>query len=305
MTRSSWGGRDHRTHDASGLIDIAPLAGEAGVAHLQRLDCLLIAATSAPAVGSGRSTLASMEHHHAAHHGLSEVGRVIENDVGRLAAQLQEHSLQCRRAFLHHATADGGRAGERDQIHARIGDVAFRRPCAGSAEVTTFTTPGGRPTSAASSPMYVPINGVSGAGFRTTVQPASKCSDDPADVRIQRNIPRRDGADNADGVGGSRYSQYRSLLAAEVPRSLFPLHQREAFEQAVHPEQRAVRPARGGRGMESRPRSARYRRASAGSRTEDRDTSSSARNGSAWFARPVGPIEGAPGRRRSLRRRLA
>ena len=44
---------------------------------------------------------------------------------------------------------------------------------AGSLEVTTLKTPGGKPACAASSPMMVAGLGVLGAGFSTTVQPAS------------------------------------------------------------------------------------------------------------------------------------
>src|SRR5262245_40065673 len=51
----------------------------------------------------------------AAEQRVVEVG-VVEDDRGRLAAELEEHPLHRRRALLHDALADDGRARERDQV---------------------------------------------------------------------------------------------------------------------------------------------------------------------------------------------
>ena len=60
-----------------------------------------------------------------------EVG-VVEHDRGRLAAELEEQPLHRRRALLHDPLADGGRAGERDQVDLRrqrelLADEVVRR----------------------------------------------------------------------------------------------------------------------------------------------------------------------------------
>ena len=68
--------------------------------------------------------------------------------------------------------ADRGRAGEADHVDVRRLARA-RRPAPASAEVTTLTTPGGKPTSCMISASSRMASGSCGAGFITTVQPAA------------------------------------------------------------------------------------------------------------------------------------
>src|SRR5690606_9844777 len=52
--------------------------------------------------------------------GRVEVG-VVEDDEGRLAAQLEEHARQVLGGGGHDLASGGGGAGERDQVDARVG----------------------------------------------------------------------------------------------------------------------------------------------------------------------------------------
>ena len=72
-----------------------------------------------------RAALAGVEHQHRHGDVHLEVRRIVEHDLGRLAAQFEEHALQRSGALLHDALADAGRAGERDQVDARIGHQHF------------------------------------------------------------------------------------------------------------------------------------------------------------------------------------
>ena len=100
-----------------------------------------------------------------------EVG-VGEDDVRRLAAELERHPLDRLRGAGGDPAADLGRAGERD-----LGDVgvldqaAARRPSPGPA--TTLSTPSGSPASSAIRSSSSAVSGVSSAGFSTTVLPAA------------------------------------------------------------------------------------------------------------------------------------
>ncbi len=57
---------------------------------------------------------------HGARHGRVHIG-VVEDQEGRVAAQLQTHLLDGVRRLLHQQTADLGRAGEADLAHRLIG----------------------------------------------------------------------------------------------------------------------------------------------------------------------------------------
>jgi hypothetical protein len=101
-----------------------------------------------------------------------EVG-VLEDDVGRLAPQLEEETLQRGRALLHDPAAHGGRAGERDEIDPGVGDQVLGHAL--SEVVTTWNTPGGKSVrSATRRPMRVAFHGVLGAAFKMTVLPVAR-----------------------------------------------------------------------------------------------------------------------------------
>jgi hypothetical protein len=63
-----------------------------------------------------------------------------------------------------------------DPVNATLSTPSWRTRCApvvGPSPGTTLTTPGGMPTSAASSAIRSAVSGVAASGFRTTVQPAA------------------------------------------------------------------------------------------------------------------------------------
>ena len=128
--------------------------------------------------------------------GRLEVG-VGEDDVGRLAAQLERHPLDRRRGARGDPAADLGRAGEGD-----LGDVGVldqplrRRRCPGPA--TTFSTPSGSPASSAIRSSSSAVSGVSSAGFSTTVLPAASAGADLPGGDRQREVPGHDQADDAE-----------------------------------------------------------------------------------------------------------
>ena len=63
---------------------------------------------------------------------------------------------------------------------------------------TMLSTPAGRPISCAASASMKALSGASSAGFSTTVHPAASAGRDLADHLVQRVVPRRDAADDAD-----------------------------------------------------------------------------------------------------------
>ncbi len=102
---------------------------------------------------------------------LSEIGAIGEDDVRRLAAELEADALQVALpGILHQQLADGAGAGERDHVDVvverqRLARFARRNPG------TTLRTPGGRPASSASSPILSAVSGDCSAGFSMTELP--------------------------------------------------------------------------------------------------------------------------------------
>ena len=120
--------------------------------------------------GAGRADLAGIEEDAG---GRSfgrgfEIG-IVENDVGRLAAELERDALEVAGRALHDSAADAGRAGEGDLVDVGVIDQRVADDAAGP--VTTLKTPAGRPASSASSAMRSADSEVSSAGFITMVQP--------------------------------------------------------------------------------------------------------------------------------------
>ncbi len=121
---------------------------------------------------SGVAGLAGVEvdPHEGARDGRLEVG-IGEDDVGRLAAELEGDPLERAPGLLTDLPAHLGRAGEGDLVDARVVDQAA--PVSPS-PVSTLSTPPGIPASSASSPMRSAVSGVCSAGLSTTVQPAAR-----------------------------------------------------------------------------------------------------------------------------------
>ena len=99
-----------------------------------------------------------------------EVG-IVEDDEGRFAAQLQVSALEARGGGFRHPHAHLRRAGERHHAHQRM--THQRLPATAPTPVITLKTPGGNPTSAASSASMSVVRGVSSLGLITIVLPAA------------------------------------------------------------------------------------------------------------------------------------
>ena len=76
-----------------------------------------------------------------------------------------------RRDRGHDRPARARLAGERDAVDVAGGAVSASPAPSGPNPCTTFSTPGGRPASSASSPSRVAVSGVCSAGLSTAVQP--------------------------------------------------------------------------------------------------------------------------------------
>ncbi len=73
------------------------------------------------------------DHEGREHGGRGEVG-IVEQDHGRLAAELQEDPLDRAAGRLHDPAAGGGGTGEGDHVHARVGGQQFAGLDAGGGE---------------------------------------------------------------------------------------------------------------------------------------------------------------------------
>ena len=65
---------------------------------------------------------------------------------------------------------------------------------------TTLSTPAGRPASMNAAASRSPISGVIGDGLKTTVLPGCQRRTDLATGEVEREVPRRDHADDADRI---------------------------------------------------------------------------------------------------------
>ena len=125
-----------------------------------------------------------------------EVG-VGEDDVGRLAAELERDALdrrRRRRAAI--PRPDLGRAGEGDLGHVGVLDEPLPADRPGPA--TTLSTPSGSPASSAIRSSSSAVSGVSSAGLRTTVLPAASAGRDLPGGDHQREVPGHDQPDDAE-----------------------------------------------------------------------------------------------------------
>ena len=95
-------------------------------------------------------------------------GRVLEHDVGGLAAEFQGEAGAGRRGDPADLPTDLGRPGERHLVDP---GVAGERRAGAPAPVTMLTTPGGSSASAMISPSARAVSEVVSAGLSTTVLP--------------------------------------------------------------------------------------------------------------------------------------
>ena len=159
-----------------GTLDVARIGrvpvGDIAEPVLHDRDALVVARAWEQHPGQHDTALAPMDAHGPGHGELGlEVG-VVEHDVRRLAAQLEEEPLERRGALLHDPAPHGRRTGERDQVDPGIGDEVLGHRL--SEVVTTWKTPAGKSVrSAANRPMRVAFQGVLGAALRITVLPVA------------------------------------------------------------------------------------------------------------------------------------
>ncbi len=116
-----------------------------------------------------------------------------------------------------------------NEIMSTSGEPVSTSPtAAGSDAVTTLNTPGGMSVSSATSlPIHVAAYGVSGAGFSTTVQPGRERGRDLREVQHEREVPRRDRADDPDGLADDEPVRVEAeeLVVAELVLPLVAVDQ--------------------------------------------------------------------------------
>jgi ParB family chromosome partitioning protein len=107
-------GRDHRTAQRARLLRIT--GGDVRVDTVENRHALVVARPREQHPRRDGAALAGVHTRRDTQQTrLREIG-VLQHDRRRLAAELEEEALHRRRALLHDPLADGGRAGERDQI---------------------------------------------------------------------------------------------------------------------------------------------------------------------------------------------
>ena len=94
-----------------------------------------------------------------------------ENDIRRLAAELERDTLQALRGEFHDPPADLRRTGKGNLSDQGMGDESVADGRAGSRE--HLQTPGGNPAAWASSPSLRAVKGDRDAGLSTTQLPAA------------------------------------------------------------------------------------------------------------------------------------
>ena len=97
---------------------------------------------------------------------------IIEQDGGRLAAQLERDALHGRRAVAHDSLAHGHRAGERDLRDVGVAHELGADDCA-EARDHVAGGPSGVSPRAAPRPALCVCSELSSLGLMTTVQPAA------------------------------------------------------------------------------------------------------------------------------------
>ncbi len=163
------------------------------------------------------AALAGMEHQDGGGHGLGEVGGVFQDDGGGLAAEFEEDALHGFRALTHDMLADGGGAGEGDEVDARVGDQHLARHgrVGGGDDVEDARREAGFLRQLAEDDTGQRC--VRG-GFEDDGAAGEQRGDDLLGIDVKREIPRRDGADHADGLvhGLALRGEAVSLLGAVI-----------------------------------------------------------------------------------------
>ena len=143
--------------------------------------------------------------------GQVEVG-VVEDDDRVLAAELEVDPLEVLGAVSHARS----RPSSREPVSVITGTSGWRTrrsPTAPPPPWTMLTTPFGTPASSSSSTKRCPSAGVSVAGLKTTVFPATSAGRDLPRRDRDREVPGRDRADDPD-----RHAHRHVELVAELGR---------------------------------------------------------------------------------------
>ena len=120
-------------------------------------------------------------------------------------------------AALATSDAGAGRAGERHHVDVRDG-ATIASPTVGPSPLTRLNTPFGTPASCMTSAKMMALSGAISDGFSTMVQPAASAGRDLADDLVDRPVPRRDHAADADRLLGDQ-GRAAQLLELEVLRA--------------------------------------------------------------------------------------
>ena len=162
------------------------------------LDAFVVARARQEQPRCDRATLAGVHADHArTRQGRREVG-VVEDDVRRLAAELEEHPLERTGSACRDVLADRGRTGERDHVDARVAGehVADDRRIARRDDIEH--TGGMSVSSATSLPIQVARVRRVGRGLQDHRAACRERGRQLRQVQHEREVPRRDGAHDAD-----------------------------------------------------------------------------------------------------------
>ena len=185
-----------------GFVGIAGL--QPGHGARRRLDGLVVARPRHHQAGGDRAALAGVHRRGERGHraGAGQIG-VVEHQERRLAAEFEEHLLQRGGAVGHHRAAGVGRSGERHHVDARI----LRQ------QRTDAVVAGGDDVDDAGGEVGVlgdqlaqhrcAPRGV-GSGLEHHRVARRQRGTELGEVDLVREVPRRDRADDADGLAGDR-----------------------------------------------------------------------------------------------------
>ena len=201
----------------------------------ERVDDLVVVGAAGEDAGLRDARLAVVHERRElqALHRRGEVG-VVEDDRGRLAAELEADALELLTADRGDAATGRGGTGERDLVDARVARRGARRPHGRRARVTT---PFGMPASSSSSAIRYASSGVSGAGLMTIVQPGQQRRDQLRHRHELRDVPRHDAGDDAD-----RLVAHDDVVAEHAGALLLPRERARDGDERVehHPRRRRL-----------------------------------------------------------------
>ena len=210
---------DHRPHHhvVAGRIAVR----HTGEERAQHLHALVVARAWQQHPGLDGAALAGVEARRHAHHDRLVEGRVLEHDRGGLAAQLEEQALHRLAAFGHDALAHGRRTGERDEVDLRRerqslpDEMIGRRDDVEDArrDVSLLGDELGQ-----ASGVERRVRG----GLEHHRVPGRQGLSDLVEDHLEREVPRRDGPDDARGLAHELAGRSRAHRVVGVGQLLDP-----------------------------------------------------------------------------------